>query len=270
MPKNRLRKHLETCALVYGCPAAKNFFIGRYEAPLPTSRHCNARCLGCISKQENSGIRCSQERIIFTPKPEEIAQVALEHINKVEKAIVSFGQGCEGEPLLAFNAIEPGIKLIRSKTSKGTINLNTNASMPELIKKLFSSGLDSIRVSMNSVQKKYYNAYFRPVSYCFEDVLKSIEIAKEMDKFVSINYLNCPGFTDTLEEEAALIKFISKFNIDLIQWRNLNYDPLKYYKAMFASEIYPTKGVKNLLFNIKKSFPKLRYGYFNPYLKKNS
>ena len=37
MPANRLRQHLETCALRSGCPAGKNFFLGRYEAPLPTA-----------------------------------------------------------------------------------------------------------------------------------------------------------------------------------------------------------------------------------------
>ena len=50
-PDNRLMRHLEKCALEYGCPAGKNFFLGRYEAPLPTSVVCNARCLGCISLQ---------------------------------------------------------------------------------------------------------------------------------------------------------------------------------------------------------------------------
>ena len=55
MPKNRLRDHIENCALKYGCPAAKNFFLGRYEAPLPTSKNCNAHCIGCISLQKDSG-----------------------------------------------------------------------------------------------------------------------------------------------------------------------------------------------------------------------
>jgi len=76
MPENRLRRHLEKCALEYGCPAGKNFFLGRYEAPLPTSRFCNAHCIGCISLQESGEIINSQDRIDFTPTPEEIAQVA--------------------------------------------------------------------------------------------------------------------------------------------------------------------------------------------------
>jgi hypothetical protein len=83
MPKNQLRKHLEHCALVYGCPAAKNLFIGRFEAPLPTSTSCNARCLGCLSSSNNCANRCSQDRITFTPSPDEISEIALQHIQKV-------------------------------------------------------------------------------------------------------------------------------------------------------------------------------------------
>ena len=87
LPGNRLRKHLETCALTYGCPAGKNFFLGRYEAPLPTAGTCNAQCLGCLSLQKNKEISCSQERISFTPRPEEIAAVALMHIAHVQRAL---------------------------------------------------------------------------------------------------------------------------------------------------------------------------------------
>jgi len=128
MPENRLCAHLETCALVHGCPAAKNFFLGRYEAPLPTSIRCNARCWGCLSRQKDSGIPPTQDRIAFTPTPEEIAEVAVYHIKRTKRAVVSFGQGCEGEPLLAAEVIAPAICLIRQTVRKGTINMNTNGS----------------------------------------------------------------------------------------------------------------------------------------------
>ena len=36
-PENRLIQHLGKCCLTYGCPAARNYFLGRWEAPLPTS-----------------------------------------------------------------------------------------------------------------------------------------------------------------------------------------------------------------------------------------
>jgi pyruvate-formate lyase-activating enzyme len=265
MPDNRLRAHLEKCALAYGCPAGKNFFLGRYEAPLPTARQCNARCLGCLSLQQRSDIPHSQDRIGFTPSAEEIAEVALTHINRVEKSVVSFGQGCEGDPLLAADVIEPAIRLIRFNTSRGTININTNGSLPEALKALIEAGLDSIRISMNSVREDCYRAYFRPQGYRFSDVLKSIDLALECNIFVAVNYLNCPGFSDTPREIKALRRFLKQHRIHMIQWRNLNFDPLRYFKIMdgVAPNGKPI-GMKRLLDRIRREFPNLKHGYFNP------
>jgi len=265
MPDNRLVKHLEKCAMKYGCPAAKNFFLGRYEAPLPTSRHCNAHCLGCLSLQKNSDIPHSQDRIDFKPSSNEIAGVALCHIKRVKQSVVSFGQGCEGDPLLAADVIEPAIKEIRSKTRQGTINMNTNGSKPEILKKLIAAGLDSIRISLNSVRKNCYDAYFRPSGYAFVDVMKSIELALKKKIFVSINYLNCPGFTDTPEEVKTLINFINRYPVNMIQWRNLNFDPLRYWKVMSAfTEPGTPLGMHRVVRQVKESFPDVKHGYFNP------
>jgi pyruvate-formate lyase-activating enzyme len=265
MPENRLRLHLETCALTNGCPAGKNFFLSRYEAPLPTAVTCNARCLGCLSLQKGSGISCTQERIAFTPSPEEIAEVALFHIGRVKKAVVSFGQGCEGEPLSASRVIAPAIRLIRSETGRGTINLNTNASRPDAVGRLCDAGLDSIRVSLNSVRPECYAAYFRPQGYAFADVLRSIDTALEKGKFVSINYLNSPGFTDTAAEAEAFLAFMEEHPIHMIQWRNLNYDPIRYWQTMdAAAPLGEPIGMAALIQGIRKSYPGLKFGYFNP------
>jgi pyruvate-formate lyase-activating enzyme len=265
MPGNRLRQHLERCALEYGCPAGKNFFLGRYEAPLPTSRVCNARCLGCISLQSAGEIRSSQERIDFTPSPEEIAEVALADIHRVPRAVVSFGQGCEGEPLLAADVIAPAIRLIRRQTDRGTINLNSNASRPDLLAALLDAGLDSLRVSLNSVRTEAYTAYFRPHGYRFQDVVASIDSALSRDRFVSVNYLNCPGVTDAPQEAEALTAFLRAHPIGMIQWRNLNYDPLRYFRAMAAAApLGPPVGTRQLLGRLRKAFPRLMHGYFNP------
>jgi pyruvate-formate lyase-activating enzyme len=265
MPHNRLRAHLENCALVYGCPAGKNFFLGRFEAPLPTSKQCNSRCLGCISLQTDSQIPCSQSRITFTPTPDEIAEVALAHIHRVKHAVVSFGQGCEGDPLFAAHVILPAIRRIRAETSKGTINMNTNASKPEILEELFASGLDSIRVSMNSTRKPCYDAYFRPRGYQFSHVTKSILLAGRLKKHAAINYLNCPGFTDSPEETTALMAFLERYTVNMIQWRNLNFDPLRYFQIMsMAATHTPPIGMKNLIEKVHKSFPEINFGYFNP------
>jgi pyruvate-formate lyase-activating enzyme len=265
MPVNRLRAHLEKCAVQFGCPAGKNFFLGRYEAPLPTAKHCNARCLGCLSLQKHSDIPHSQDRIGFSPTPEEIAEVALAHIRRVKNSVVSFGQGCEGDPLLAADVIESAIGLIRSKTDRGTINMNTNGSLPQALQGLIDAGLNSIRISMNSVREDCYRAYFRPQGYRFSDVLKSIDSALKSGIFVAVNYLNCPGFTDTPQEVSAFRRFLKQYPIHMIQWRNLNFDPLRYFKIMkeVASSGKPL-GIKNLLGQIRQEFPSVKYGYFNP------
>lgn len=265
MPENRLRAHLEKCALEYGCPAGKNFFLGRYEAPLPTAQHCNARCIGCLSLQVNSEIPCSQDRIGFTPSCDEIAEVALAHVGRVKKSVVSFGQGCEGDPLLAAHVIEPAIRQIRAQTHQGTINMNTNGSLPNAVKQLCDAGLDSIRISINSLRRRCYDAYFQPKGYRFSDVLKSIALALERKKFVALNYLNCPGFTDTPEEAAALVQFLTRYPIHMIQWRNLNFDPLRYWKTMNGQAKHgEPMGIQNLMNQVRQQFPNLKHGYFNP------
>ncbi len=264
-PDNRLMRHLENCATEYSCPAGKNFFLKRYEAPLPTAKTCNARCLGCISLQKENLITSPQNRIQFTPTSKEIFEVATEHIKQVENAVVSFGQGCEGDPLTAFNVIEPAIKKIRKNTSSGTINLNSNASLPDLVAKLFDAGLDSLRVSINSVRESCYNTYFRPNGYKLNDVFKSIETGLDKKKFISLNYINCAGFTDSELEFKALVTFLETFPVSMIQWRNMNYDPQGYCKTMFkAGGKSDPLGVGFMIDELTKLFPNLIHGYFNP------
>lgn len=265
LPGNRLRAHLEKCALSYGCPAGKNFFLGRYEAPLPASSACNARCLGCISLQSDGSMPSSQERIAFTPTPEEIAGVALAHIGRVQHAVVSFGQGCEGDPLMAADTIRTAIRMIRAQTGLGTINMNTNGSLPQKIAELLEAGLDSVRISMNSVRRPCYEAYFRPKGYAFEDVLETIDTALARGAHVAINYLNCPGFTDTPEERDHLLAFLGDHPIQMIQWRNLNFDPLRYLAIMGQADRQGRPvGVQALLEQVRRVFPRLCHGYFNP------
>jgi molybdenum cofactor biosynthesis enzyme MoaA len=221
--------------------------------------------LGCISLQSDQGIACSQERIAFLPTPDEIANVALVHIHRVKHAVVSFGQGCEGDPLMVADNIARAIKKIRAVTDQGTINMNTNGSLPDKIEMLLDVGLNSLRISMNSVRESCYEAYFRPKGFCFADVVAGIDVALAHNAHVAINYLNCPGFTDTEKESEALMSFLEDHPIDMIQWRNLNFDPLRYLQIMnkTANHGMPL-GVKRLLDTIIKKCPHLRHGYFNP------
>ncbi len=266
-PENRLFAHLTKCALKYNCPAAKNLALGRYEAPLPTSPSCNAKCIGCISKQPpNSDFPSTQKRINFVPTPSEITEVMLYHSERVEYPILSFGQGCEGEPLLQHNAIKKAINIFKKRLSKiATVNINTNGSLPEVIPDLAKSGLTSIRVSINSFKKQNYMNYYRPSSYEFEDVLKCIEIAKEYGLFVSLNYLFFPGINDKEDEFDQLLNVVAKLKVDMIQLRNLNLDPELYLKLISISSS-PYMGLKNFIRRLKKECPWIIFGYFNPFV----
>ena len=109
LPENRIVAQHAHCALDYSCPTASNLFFGRWEMAIAVSPGCNARCIGCISKQEEEDLISPQDRLTFIPTVEEILEVALPHLDQAEDAIVSFGQGCEGEPLLQWRRIEQTI-----------------------------------------------------------------------------------------------------------------------------------------------------------------
>jgi pyruvate-formate lyase-activating enzyme len=265
-PHNRLVQHLaNNCALTYHCPAARNFFLGRWECPIPSSPACNANCIGCISFQPlEEGIVSTQDRLTFKPTAEEIVEYTVPHLESAPYPIVSFGQGCEGEPLLMWQSIREAIIEIRKHTSKGSINMNTNGSKPDAVKALCEVGLDSIRVSLNSVRKHIYEPYYCPNNYTFEDILESLKVVNSYGGWTSINYFVFPGMTDSVEEYEALRKVIKDTGLKMIQWRNFNIDPDWYLGKINVTDTGECMGVKQLQELIREEFPDLKYGYFNP------
>jgi pyruvate-formate lyase-activating enzyme len=266
-PANRLVAHLvEKCVCDYGCPAARNFAMERWECPVPTSPTCNAVCVGCISRQPTqSKVVSTQDRIAFVPTVDEIVEFTVPHLEQAPRAVISFGQGCEGEPLMVSEVIEESIKAIRRRTSKGIINLNTNASRPAAVERLFKAGLDSIRVSLNSAQEAFYNSYYRPRDYTFPDVVASLRFARQYRKWSSLNYMIFPGFTDHPAEIAALELLIRDVKINMIQTRNLNIDPEWYQtEAGLSGLTNEPLGISQWVKLIQSKFPWIKLGYFNP------
>ena len=261
MPNNRLLVQLARCALDYHCFAAKNLFYRRWEAPLPTSPACNSRCLGCISLQPSECCPSNHERINFVPTPEEIVELALPHLLQAAEPIVSYGQGCEGDPILQADTIAEATRKLRKATSVGTINFNSNGSLPDKIRMLCDAGMDSMRFSMNSVREEFYNRYYRPVGYTFANVTESVRIAKEKGLFTMINYLVSPGLNDHPEEVDVLMKFIAATGVDMIQMRNLSIDPDYYNKQLGIKG--KGIGMYHMMEQVKKAFPRIQYGYFN-------
>lgn len=266
--KNKLIQHLGKCCLTYGCPAAKNFFLSRFEAPLPSSPVCNARCLGCLSYQPPIGPPATQQRIDFSPSLRDIKETALVHLRSVRDGIVSFGQGCEGEPLMQKDLLSLAVSGIRKEFRGGTVNLNSNASIPEAVECLAEKGLDSIRISMNSVNERLYSAYYRPRGYTFGDVLESWKRAKESGLYVSLNLFVMPGLTDDPTHVDMLSELIGKYGLDLVQLRNHNIDPDWYMDSIGFEDSGHAFGVGKMVRLLKKRFNRLKFGYFNPVVKR--
>ncbi|MBK8684926.1 MAG: radical SAM protein [Bacteroidetes bacterium] len=265
-PNNRLVKHLaENCCLTYHCPAARNYFMGRWECPIPISPACNANCIGCISFQpEEETIVSTQDRLTFKPTAQEVIEYTVPHLQTAPLPIVSFGQGCEGEPLLMWETIREAIIEIRKHTDRGSININTNGSNPKAVEALMKAGLDSIRVSTNSAREDVYTKYYRPNNYTFHDIVQSLKIAGEMGGWTSINYFVFPGMTDSAAELDALRKLIEETNLKMIQWRNFNIDPDWYLGKINVQDTGERYGVRQFMDIIHEEFPDIKYGYFNP------
>ena len=94
--------------------------------------------------------------------------------------MVSFGQGCEGEPLARWKEIARAIRLIRARIRTRHASTRTpTARSPTRWRGCADAGLDSVRISLNSAAPDLYAAYYRPSGYGLDDVVRSIRVAKE-------------------------------------------------------------------------------------------
>lgn len=260
-PHNRILVHLARCALEYGCFTAQNIFYRRWEGGVPISPACNARCVGCISKKMSECCPSPQERIKFVPSVSEIVDIAAPHLAQADNGIISFGQGCEGEPTLMADLLVRAVRAVRRETNLGVININTNGSQPSVIQALARAGLNSIRVSLISPLPEIFNAYVRPRGYSLAEVKETLHIAAQEGLTTSLNYLIFPGVSDREEEVEAMVEFLHCYPVHLVQLRNLNIDPDIYLK------IIPFRrgrllGISGLLARLNAEFPHMLLGSF--------
>ena len=232
LPRNRVVRQLERCALEYGCRAAQNFFLGRHEGPLPVSIACNAQCVGCISLQPDGAWMVASEKGARYATPREVADAALPHFSHVLCCVVATGNGGVGQPTLSGALLVEAPRCLRAAGARGTVNLNTNASRPDVVRALCDAGLDAMRASLNSPRPKVYAAYYNPRGYSFADVEESSSVVVRAGGHASINLLCFPGVTDTEPELEALVGLIERTGLQRIQLRNLNLDPELYRKVL--------------------------------------
>ncbi|WP_051321957.1 radical SAM protein [Alicyclobacillus contaminans] len=261
-PENRLYAHLSHCALGYGCLTAKNTFLGRLEGALPISSTCNAACVGCISEQpDDAPFPSPQVRLNFRPTVDELVDVMMTHIRRNPQGIVSFGQGCEGEPATRWPDIVQSIRRVREQTSDGYININTNGGLTRPLQAIVDAGLDLMRVSIISALPDHYNAYYKPRGYGVENVAATLRYAAEQGVYTSINYLVFPGVTDREEEVEAMVEFLRDTGVRLVQMRNLNIDP-EYYMERIPAQRGELLGMKQVMDIFRSECPGLDVGSY--------
>ena len=259
-PANRILEQLAQCALEYHCLTAQNIFYRRWEAGIPVSPVCNCDCLGCISQQPAECCPAPQSRIRFVPEVREVVELAAPHLAEAGDAIVSFGQGCEGEPSLQADLLAGAIAAIRARTGRGTININSNAGDRRAIERLVAAGLDSIRVSLFSAVPEHYNWYHRPQGYGVADVVASLRHAAAHGVQTSLNLLLFPGFTNQRRQTEALYRLIAETGLFQIQLRNLNLDPEK-LDSLLPDEEMPE--IAEWLADLRRNFPRLQIGNYS-------
>ncbi len=260
-PENRLYQHLTKCALEYECLTASNTFLQRWEGGVPVSFSCNAGCYGCLSDQpEDRGFSAPQTRMNFKPHVDEVVEIMLEQLKALD-SIISFGQGCEGEPSTQAPIIIEAIRRVREVTRQGFININTNAGLTDHIRAIVDAGLDLMRVSTISALDEHYNVYYKPRGYTLKNVEKSLQYALDQGVYTSINYLVFPGVTDREEEIEAMIDFVKRTGLRLIQLRNLNIDP-ESYLSLIPKAKGEQYGMKQMIEIFKQELPDVVIGSY--------
>jgi pyruvate-formate lyase-activating enzyme len=259
LPGNRVVEQLAVCALEHNCYTAQNTFHRRYEGALPASPACNADCLGCISLQPEP-VPTPQPRMRYAPTADELAGLAAHHLGGDGARIVSFGQGCEGEPLTRAATLVEATRRIRAGHPDATIHVNTNGSSPEALARLAEAGCDSVRISAISFTDAVFRAYYRPVGYGLEEVVECGRVMRAAGGQVCLNLLTFPGVTDSPEELERTLHACRQMGVEQVQWRSLNVDHDWLLEVLPPTS--PGVGMLEALDRFRRELPEVAHGNF--------
>jgi pyruvate-formate lyase-activating enzyme len=277
LPESRLVRHLARCATDYRCLTAQNIFLRRGEGAIPVSPACNAACLGCISEQWGD-VESPQDRLAFAPSATEIAELAGWHLSgtpsptlptrgretarerETDANFVSFGQGCEGEPLTRGAALVEATRRIRAAAPGATIHINTNGSRPSVLRRLVDAGLNSVRISIFSLDDARFRAYYRPIGYGLQQVAECADVVASAGGQVTINLLTFPGISDAPDEIDALVDFVHRHRVHQVQLRSLNVDP--HWLLRQVPERTQGIGMRRFVEALQVRCPQLQLGNF--------
>jgi uncharacterized Fe-S cluster-containing radical SAM superfamily enzyme len=126
--------------------------------------------------------------------------------------------------------------------------------------RLIAAGLNSIRISIFSLDEARFRAYYRPVGYGLPEVAACADLIHRAGGQVTINLLTFPGMTDAPAELDALVAFIGQHGVGQVQLRTLNVDPI------WLLDRIPSRttgiGMRAFVSQLKSRCPELRLGNF--------
>lgn len=207
-PSNRLLRQLARCAREYECPAARNAFLGRGECALPIGAPLNDRAGPVVAPRRREERAPTGEPTAMRATAEDVAAVANAHF-AAGGTSVSFGHGCEGEPLGLVRTVTGAVGLI-TRPAAGEIILRTNGSSAAALARAADAGIDRAIVALASAAGPTYERVHAPIGYRWTDVRASLREAASRKLALTIELLSLPGLTDRESEARAIVALLGE------------------------------------------------------------
>ena len=206
-PSNRLLRQLVRCAREYECQAARNAFLGRGECALPLGAPSNDDARSSVALRRRDD-RAPTEPTAMLATAADAAAVANAHF-RAGGTSVSFGQACEGDPLLLVRTVAAAAALI-ARPGGTEIVLRTNASSAAALARAADAGIDRVVVALASAHGPTYELVHAPSGHRWTDVRASLRDAATRKLALTIELLTLPGLTDREAEARELIALLGE------------------------------------------------------------
>lgn len=148
------------------------------------------------------------------------------------------------------------IAAIRRQTAQGELQLAAPAAMPEAVHDWGRAGLNRLQLTLNSAHEDYYQAFYRPQGYRFDQLTGALHAAASLGIKIDLTYLTFPGLTDHPVEMKALENLLREFPVETLHLANLAIDPEWYMDELAILPLSRKQvGMTNWLAHFQKQFP---------------
>ena len=204
-PENRVLAHHAHCALDYACPTASNLFLGAGKARSRSLRAATRAASAASPSRRKTSLVSPQDRLTFLPTVEEIVAVgvriwsgARRHLQLRARAARASRCCRRGASSRRYARCARGPLVGRStSTPTPAIRARCNAST--------TPGWTLCAPARSRRGARPTTPITAPSATRFDDVKRSLILAREAGVYTSINLLCFPGLIDCEDEVEALL-----------------------------------------------------------------